>query len=271
MKDYYEILGVPENASQEEIKSAFRKLAFKHHPDTNPGNEKQAEEKFKEINEAYGVLGDEGRRRQYDLARRGQFVGAGYDGRYGGFSYSQQDIFRDAFANEAMFSELSRMFSQAGLRFDQDFLNQVFFGGSGVVFKFYAGPGGVHRRTYRSGDGAAYQQTEIPGYEPSFIERWLFKVAAKIGGFLLRRLFGMQYQPLPEGSLDQHLDLELSAAEAAGGGEKAVTYQRDGRKKKLMVRVPAGVKTGSKIRLKGMGRKENKEKGDLYLHVKVIG
>ena len=56
MKEYYQILCVPENASQEDIKSAFRRLAFKYHPDTNPGNEKQAEERFKEINEAYGVL-----------------------------------------------------------------------------------------------------------------------------------------------------------------------------------------------------------------------
>ena len=58
MKDYYKILGVSENCSEADIKKAFRKLAFQHHPDTNPGNEKQAEAKFKEINEAYGVLGD---------------------------------------------------------------------------------------------------------------------------------------------------------------------------------------------------------------------
>ena len=59
MKDYYQILGVSDNASQEEIKSAFRKLAFKHHPDTNPGNEKQAEERFKEINKAWQEIKQE--------------------------------------------------------------------------------------------------------------------------------------------------------------------------------------------------------------------
>ena len=107
MKDYYQILGVPENASEQEIKKAFRKLAFKHHPDTNPGNERQAEERFKEINEAYAVLGDKGKRQQYDLARKGQFAGTSY----GGYRYSQQDIFRDAFSNQATIDELTRMFA----------------------------------------------------------------------------------------------------------------------------------------------------------------
>ena len=141
MKNYYQILGIPENASQEEIKSAFRKLAFKYHPDTNPGNERAAEEKFKELNEAYGVLGDEYKRQQYDFARRGQF--AGFETGYRGFPYSQQDIFSDAFSNQAMFNELNRMFSQAGLRFDQDFLNRVFFGGRGFIFHFSSGMGGA--------------------------------------------------------------------------------------------------------------------------------
>jgi len=59
-KDYYKILGIDKNATQEEIKKAYRKLAKKYHPDSNPGD-KKAEEKFKEINEAYEVLGDEER------------------------------------------------------------------------------------------------------------------------------------------------------------------------------------------------------------------
>jgi len=66
MKDYYRILGVEQNASPEEIKRAFRRLALKFHPDRNPENPELAEEKFKEINEAYSVLGDESRRREYD-------------------------------------------------------------------------------------------------------------------------------------------------------------------------------------------------------------
>ncbi len=65
MNDFYEVLGVPKTASEEEIKKAYRKLAFKYHPDQNPGD-KTAEEMFKKINAAYDVLGDENKRRQYD-------------------------------------------------------------------------------------------------------------------------------------------------------------------------------------------------------------
>lgn len=65
-KDYYWVLGVDRDATMVEIKRAFRRLAFRYHPDQNPGDTKQAEEKFKEINEAYEVVGDEAKRGQYD-------------------------------------------------------------------------------------------------------------------------------------------------------------------------------------------------------------
>jgi curved DNA-binding protein CbpA len=66
LKDYYQILGVRRDASEEDIRKAFRHLALRYHPDHNPGNPKEAEEKFKEINEAYEVLGDGQKRRHYD-------------------------------------------------------------------------------------------------------------------------------------------------------------------------------------------------------------
>ena len=268
MKDYYQILGISEDASQEDIKGAFRKLAFKCHPDTNPGNEKQAEEKFKEINEAYGVLGDRDKRRQYDSARKGEFAGVGYNTRFHNFQYSQQDIFRDTFTNRAMFDELNRMFAQAGLRFDQDFLNRVFFTGSGFIFHFSPGHGGTYNR-------ATYQRQEpyagVPSYQPGLVERWLFKIMAKVGRFVLTKLFAPQYEPLPGRNLDQHIELQVSPSEAAAGTEKPVSYKRGNQTKKLLVKVPHRVKTGTKIRLKGMGRIEGNKKGDLYLHVKVKG
>jgi len=82
-KEYYEILNVPKTASEEEIKKAYRKLALKYHPDRNPGN-KQAEEQFKEINEAYAVLSDKEKRKQYDT-----YGMSGFQQRY-----SQEDIYR---------------------------------------------------------------------------------------------------------------------------------------------------------------------------------
>jgi molecular chaperone DnaJ len=69
--------------------------------------------------------------------------------------------------------------------------------------------------------------------------------------------------------LDRHLELEISRAEAEQGGERQVSYKRNGRKKKLVVKIPAGIKSGTKIRLKGMGNQKGKKSGDLYLHVRI--
>ncbi|MBR1740941.1 MAG: molecular chaperone DnaJ [Lachnospiraceae bacterium] len=98
-RDYYEVLGVSKNASDSELKSAYRKLAKKYHPDTNPGD-KEAEAKFKEASEAYAVLSDADKRRQYD-----QFGHAAFDGGAGGaggFDFSGMDmgdIFGDIFGD----------------------------------------------------------------------------------------------------------------------------------------------------------------------------
>lgn len=120
-KDYYRILGVPKNASDAETKKAYRKLAMQYHPDRNPGKEKWANEKFKEINEAYGVLGDPQKRKQYD-----QFGTVGNIG----------DIFGSPFTTTT-FEEMMKDFGGAGLRFD--FLDDIFgdfLKGRGSSFSF---------------------------------------------------------------------------------------------------------------------------------------
>jgi DnaJ-class molecular chaperone len=135
-KDYYGILGVPRHASDAEIKKAYRKLAMQYHPDRNPGKEKWANEKFKEINEAYGVLGDPPKRKQYD-----QFGTVGNIG----------DIFGSPFTTTT-FEEMMKDFGGAGLRFD--FLDDIFgdfLKGRGTSFSFRsfgAGPGGVRFETW---------------------------------------------------------------------------------------------------------------------------
>jgi DnaJ-class molecular chaperone len=271
MKDYYKILGIPDNASQEEIKKAFRKLAFKHHPDTSTGDKKQAEERFKEINEAYGVLGDEGKRRIYDTTGKGQFAGAGYNTGYQGSRYSQQDIFRDIFANRAMYDELNRMYQQAGLRFDQDFLNRVFFSTDGTTFRFYSSPSGMNQRFYGYDGRAAGRynnSNSTSAYKPSWLERILTRVFVKISRFMLRTLLGFQFQPVSGVIQDQHISLDISPGEAAAGIEKSVTYKNTRKTKKLMVKIPAGVKQGTTIILRG-AVKEGNNKGDLYLHVRI--
>lgn len=102
-RDYYEVLGVDKGADESAIKSAYRKLAKKYHPDVNPGD-KEAEKKFKEATEAYGILSDPEKRRQYDQFGHAAFEqgggGSGFGGGFGGFGGADMgDIFGDIFGD----------------------------------------------------------------------------------------------------------------------------------------------------------------------------
>jgi len=248
MKDYYETLGVPDNATADQIKEAFRKLAFKYHPDKNPGNEKEAEAKFKEINEAYAVLGDADKRRQYDLSGKGA-LGAGFGG------YNQSDIFRDSFGNQTVFTDIASMFRQAGLRFDEDFLNNTFFNGQRVVF-----------HTYHSGSANSQQDDHIAPQTAQVA--FGAGLGGKVMRFVVKKVFGVDLNP-PK-NLDTQTEIRIKASEAATGLEKEVTLKRGKEKKKLMVVIPAGITSGTRIRLKGMGKQEDGRCGDMYVMVRVF-
>ncbi len=123
MKDYYAILGVSRDASEKEIKSAYKRLAKKYHPDLNPGN-KAAEEKFKEINEAYEILSDPVQRKNYDLTGdpRGGFNSYQQDGRYQNVDSENFNVFSGFEGFHDIFSEIfEHGFSQRGESFrDED-------------------------------------------------------------------------------------------------------------------------------------------------------
>ncbi|KAG5268229.1 hypothetical protein AALO_G00209730 [Alosa alosa] len=114
MVEFYQVLGVPKNASQDEIKKAYRKQALKWHPDKNPDNKDEAERRFKELSEAYEVLSDENKRNQYDrygkdgLTRGGGGGGGGgnYDDHFGGFTFrNPDDVFREFFGGRDPFAD----------------------------------------------------------------------------------------------------------------------------------------------------------------------
>lgn len=260
-RDYYRILGVPEDATAEDIKRAFRRLAFQHHPDRNPGREAEAAERFKEVNEAYCVLNDPGKRREYNAFRKAGLAGAGYAPGHSGFQYTQDDILRSFFSNRAFYEDLNRMFAQAGLRFDADFLNRTFFSGRSFVIQF--GPG-----TFFTGFGQPMTAAQgARTVKPGIAERAATGFVRFVATRLLPRLLGVS-TPKPTKNLDLRHDVTIGASEAASGTEKRITYRKGRQRKQLMVKIPAGITSGTRIRLRGMGR-DGSPPGDLYIYVNV--
>lgn len=219
-RDYYKILGVSKNASKEDIKKAYRSLARKYHPDLNP-DDKMAEEKFKELQEAHEVLSDEEKRKTYD------------------------------------------MFGSAEFR-----------------------PGG--QTTWRrAGDpgGSSYQYTysskDFPGFEDIFKDIFGFRGdprarrgAGRGAGGTFRDIFTYASREKPTKGKDLEYQIEIDFNTAIKGGVRDISISRQKLNnvitEKLSVKIPAGVATGSKIRVQGKGESDGRgEKGDLYLRIKV--
>ncbi len=288
MKDYYEVLGVKKNASEAELKKAYRKLAMKHHPDRNK-DDKAAEEKFKELNEAYAVLNDPEKRKQYDM-----FGADGFHQRF-----SQEDIFRG--------TDFSSIFSEMGFGGD---LFEHLFSGRGGQRRASGFPGGQNPFGGFGGAGRGYQamkgqnlettitipfqmayqggKQRLSVQQPGGVRQEIdLKIPAGIESGKKLRLPG-KGNPAPGGGTpgDLHIvvnvaphpeferhgaDLEvertIGLTEALLGTTLKITTMDDQRQ----LKIPAGVLPGTKMRIKNHGfpRMGGKGKGDLYVKINI--
>lgn len=248
-KDYYRILGVDPSADVAVIRRAYRELAFQYHPDRNRQNPSAAE-RMKAVNEAYAVLADPAKRREYDALRRD--YGSAAHGRFRQ-SYSQEDIFRNSDIHQ-VFEEMARSF---GFRGFEDIFRECY----GRGFKtFHGGRHGFHVRGFFFGGcfgpGMPGQRRSLPRGAP----------LPKLAQFFLDRLTAGR---LPRDGKNMHDTITLDEKTARSGGPYAYYDRRQS--KKLIVRVPPGVKNGGKIRLKGLGEagRAGGSPGDLYLTVRI--
>ena len=231
-RDYYEILGVSRDADDATLKKAYRALAKKYHPDMNPGDA-EAEKKFKEASEAYAVLSDADKRRQYDQFGHAAFEGgAGGAGGYGGFDFNGADfgdIFGDIFGNMFHGSHgESRGFGSNG--------TYEHFTGNGGGFHSGFGGSGFH-----SGNGfGGFHQQDFPQKGSD--------VKASINVTFDEAAFGADKR------------ISLSGPDGSSGAPQT-----------LQIHIPAGIDTGKSIRLKGKGMPGTGggEPGDLLLKVTV--
>jgi DnaJ-class molecular chaperone len=215
-KDYYKTLGVAKTATEKEIKQAFRKLARKLHPDVNPGD-KASEARFKEVNEAYEVLGDPSTRKKYDE------LGANW-----------------------------RMYEQAGAQ-----------GGGPFAGGFPPGAGG------RSGFRTMSQEEmeELFGDSNPFSDFFTTFFGGGVGGGGSARSARVHQRP----GRDIENEIELALEDAYHGTTQRLALTHDGHRRTVDVRIPAGVVTGSRVRISGEGEPGlgGGQAGHLYLRVRL--
>ena len=244
--DYYRILDIPESASEKQIKEAYRRLAFQYHPDRNQDPDSSA--KMKAINEAYAVLSNPTKRRDYDAVRR-QFGSAAY-GRFRS-TYTENDIFKGSDINR-IFEEMAGAF---GFRGFEEIFKEAY--GEGYRSFEFRRPGFSARGFIFTGRPRTNRPIHA-GKPPLFAER--------LSRYLLRQFTGVE---LPERGRDVIETIDLSPQEAQNGGPYPFFYRK--KSKKLVVNVPPRLREGQRIRLAGMGEegKGGGNPGDLYLKVKI--
>lgn len=231
-KDYYQTLGVTKTASEKEIKQAYRKLARKFHPDVNPGD-KSSETRFKEINEAYEVLGDPAKRRKYDE------LGANW-----------------------------RLYEQAQQQ------GQAWPGGA--PFGGFGGEGGGGTWTINMGGPGGYrtmseeEMHDLFGNEDPFSD--FFRTFFGGGGAAHESGRGRQARaPRSHKGRDIEHEVELTLEEAYHGATRRISIKQGGHARSVDVRIPPGVKDGSRVRAAGEGEAGSNGgmAGDLYLRVQI--
>ncbi len=272
--DYYKILGVSEEAGEESIKRAYRRLALKYHPDRNPGDP-LAEERFKEISEAYGVLIDPIKRAQYNQLRDAhRFHGYHASNNAHGFGYKTEDIYRDIFNNPRfndVFSELAREFRARGFRFDERFVQQVFFGGKGFILGsiFFGTPFGQTLRRGRAWPSSdQFKPSRGTVSKTRHPPLSLRKIVQKALDFVNQKV-SLKLPLYHKDSSDIHLILPLSSEAARYGKKVDIKFKRDSKMEHLRVTIPQGITSGKKLRLVGKGNTGSNGKGDLYLTVQI--
>jgi DnaJ-class molecular chaperone len=246
-RDYYQILGVERNADPKRIKDAYRELAFKYHPDRNEKDPSGAD-MMKRINEAYAVLSNAEKRKEYD-AMRSRFG----DDAHGRFrtAYTEQDIFNGSDVHQ-IFEEMARSFGLRGV----DSIFADFYGPGYKRFQFKQH--NLHGRgfVYRGGLGR-HRGRNKAGKGPLSIGRF--------ATYLLQKATGVN---LPQMGEDLHDTIHLTPEFAKSGGP--FPYHHHRRSKKLVVNIPVGIREGQQIRLPQMGSegKHGGPNGNLYLKVK---
>ena len=251
-RDYYDVLGINKSASPDQIKSAYRKLAVKHHPDKNKGD-KASEEKFKEASEAYHILSNTERKQNYDNFGHAAFEnGGGGKGGFGNFDFSSNfsDIFEDFFGEGFGGGRRSRKSNNRGsdLRYDLSISLNEAFSGKKQDIKFSTS----EKCDICKGTGSK------PGHSPSTCSMCggHGQVRSSQGFFTVQ-----QTCPQCGGSGEQ---ITHPCTSCGGQGKKQAS-------KRLSVTIPKGVDDGTRIRLAGKGEAGSKGagSGDLYLFINV--
>ena len=283
MKNYYDILGVPRSASQAEIKKAFRELAKKYHPDRHKGD-KAAEEKFKNISEAYDVLGDTKKKQQYDQFGQwthGGAPGAGDAGSYRTYSWTSGgagpdfgDIFSEIFGmggvgGAARGSTRSRGgagFSPFGQAYQEPSHGEDIHYTMDIDF-MEAVHGSTAKISVKRGGKASTLSVKIPA---GVRDGQKIRLAGKGvgGGDLFITLHIRPHERFRREGNNIYIDLPLSIVEAVLGCQVEVPTLKG----PVSLKVPAGTSSGAKLRLKGKGmpKSAGQAEGDLYAVVKIV-